>query len=245
MIDPLTVKPRELKVPATDLLGVVGTLVGAVVEGTRYLTADMALIADPDVFSRFALVPTRRDLAKVGEAALATAWLSAFGGFFCRAFRVHDFLLGRLNMRNYLRTTLALRGDNSLFDKWTDANRIRWALDADGNRLGIDPLTARSAYYLPIIPDTDDRGAGPIRVEPDGASLPWPRGALDPADLRGPLGDRIDAVLTKLRKQELPGFGNWLLGGLLEPGLASTVADRVTTLFRNRLVDQGLWPEDS
>ncbi|HZB93336.1 MAG TPA: patatin-like phospholipase family protein [Stellaceae bacterium] len=245
MIDPLAAKPREAKAPATDLFSVIGTLVGAVTEGARYLTADMALIADPDVFSRYQLVPARRDLAKLGSAALATDWLDAFGGFFCRDFRVHDFLLGRLNLRNYLRTTMILRGDNPLFDGWSAANRSRWAVDADGNRVAVTPAAAPSSYFLPIIPDTAYDGTGPIAVEPDAGSLPWPWKALDPADLRDPVRTRVDALLTKLRKQALPGFGGWLLGGVLAPRLASTIADRVIDMFRDGLADQGLWPKQS
>jgi hypothetical protein len=33
-----------------------------------------------------------------------------------------------------------------------------------------------------------------------------------------------------------------VLGGLLEPGLASSVTDQIITTFRNSLADQGLWP---
>jgi hypothetical protein len=242
MIDPLAAKPRQRDVPATDLISVIETLAGAVIDGARYLTADMALIADKDVFSRFQLIPTRGDLGKVGEAALATDFVGAFGGFFCRAFRVHDFLLGRINMRNYLRTTLILRGDNGLFNRWSNDDRIRWAVDANGNRRTITSATAAATYFLPIIPDITYGGAEPLPVMPDTRALPWPWKALDPEDLRKPIRDRVDAVLTKLRKQELPGFGGWLLGGLLEPGLASSVTDQIITTFRNSLADQGLWP---
>jgi hypothetical protein len=122
MIDPLAAKPRMTAVPDSDLVSVIKTLAGAVIDGARYLTADVALIADKEVFSRFQLVPTRSDLGKVGEEALATDWLGAFGGFFCRDFRVHDFMLGQINMRQYLRTTFILRGDNTLFDGWTSAD---------------------------------------------------------------------------------------------------------------------------
>jgi hypothetical protein len=243
MIDPLAAKPRQRDMPATDVISVIKTLVGAVIDGARYLTADMALIADKDVFSRFQLVPSRSDLGKIGEAALATDFVGAFGGFFCRTFRVHDLLLGRINMRNYLRTTLILHGDNALFNRWSDDDRIRWAVDGDGNRATITAEAARAMYFLPIIPDTTYGGTGPLPALPDTRALPWPWKALDPDDLRKPISDRVDAVLTKLRKQELPGFGGWLLGGLLEPGLASSVTDQIITAFRNSLSDQGLWPK--
>jgi hypothetical protein len=61
--------------------------------------------------------------------------------------------------------------------------------------------------------------------------------------LRTPIDDRVGAVLTKLRKQELPRFLGWVLGGLIEPGLASSVTDQIIKAFRDGLADQGLWPK--
>ncbi len=241
MIDPLVAQPRSRAVPANDLVSVISVLVGAVIDGARYLTADMVLIADKDVFSRFQLVPTRSDLQLVGDAALATACVNAFGGFFCREFRVHDFLLGRLNMRNYLRRVLILRADNKLFDGWPDPDRVRWSVDGDGKRVAVTPATAKASYYLPIIPDTQYEGTGPLLVPPDTTTLPWPWKALDPETLRKPIGDRVGAVLEALRQKELPGFFSWAASFAVDPALDALVTDKIIGAFRQSLVEQRLW----
>lgn len=243
MIDPLAAKPRHLDNPSTALFPALGALVKSLIDGSRYLTADMALMADKQIYSRFQLVPTRDDLGKVGEEALATDFLEAFGGFFCRDFRVHDFILGRINMRNYLRSTLILRGDNSLFDAWGAQDRVRWAVDATGNRMEVSAGTRTQDYFLPVIPDTSYAGVGPLGVFPDARTLPWPWKKLDPQSLQQPISDRVDAILTKLRKQELPGLGGWLLGGLLEPSLADEITKEIIKAIQDGLAAQGLWPQ--
>ncbi len=44
--------------------------------------------------------------------ALQCATLGAFGGFFCRAFRAHDYALGRRNCQKFLRDYFVLPADN-------------------------------------------------------------------------------------------------------------------------------------
>jgi hypothetical protein len=251
MIDPLAAKPRQTDtaatptVPAADLISILGILVSAITDGARYLTADMALIGNPNIFSRFQLVPSRPDLQKVGEAALATDCMQAFGGFFCRDFRVHDFLLGRTNMRDYLRTTMVLRGDNALFVAYvgTDEYRTRWAVDAKGNHAAIAAGAAESSYFLPIIPDTTYDGHAALPVLPNTTTLPWPYGKLDPTSLRPVISGRVEAVIGKLRQQELPGFLSWIVGGLIEGPLTSALTDEVIKLFQESLFQQGLGPK--
>jgi hypothetical protein len=116
-------------------------------------------------------------------------------------------------------------------------------VDADGNHATITAATERDAYFLPIIPDITYSGTGPLPVVPDARTLPWPWKELDPDHLRTPIDDRVGAALTKLRKQELPRFLGWVLGGLIEPGLASSVTDQIIKAFRDGLADQSLWPK--
>jgi hypothetical protein len=235
MIDPLAPKPAQIGPVGTDLVSVVAGLLGFVLGGARYLTADMALIGDPTVFSRFQLVPARPDLGRIGETALAGDFFQAFGGFTRRDFRRHDFLLGRINMQNYLRTALILRGDNKLFDGWNDDPDLiaRFAVDANGLRT--TTAGGRASYYLPVIPDTSYLGTGPIAVAPNTQMLPWPTGALDPATLRPAIGNRLDAVLNALQKQELPGFFNSILGALIEPDISGAAADKIVAAMRDEL----------
>ena len=135
----------------------------------RYLTGDMQLIGDKNVFSRFQLVPNRLapdGTQLIGEDALTGSTAGAFGGFCARAFRVHDFLLGRSNMRHYLDSVLTLRADNKLFKGWDDGKRRDHARDFDGKR--IDPTLADpTKYYLPVVPLRPE-----LQQQP---TLPWPK----------------------------------------------------------------------
>ncbi len=228
MVDPLATRPARVPAVPTDLMGVVARLLGTMTEGTRYLTADMALLGDPKVFSRYQLVPSRPDLGLLGEEALTTAHLMAFAGFCARGFRVHDFLLGRINMQQYLRTELMLRGDNPLFAGWTDpALRSRFALDGENRRVSVTTTTDPTTYDLPVIPDLSYDGEGPIAALPNTQMLPWPTGALDPARLRDAVDERIGAVIDALREQEMPGAISWALGGMIEPAIARNLTGRL------------------
>ena len=240
MIDPLAPRPARIAPVATDLITVIKSLTGFVVGGARYLTADMALIGDPTIFSRFQLVPARPDLGLIGEAALAGDFFSAFGGFTSRAFRRHDYLLGRINMQNYLRTELILRGDNKLFNNWPVSDIQRFAVDVNGARTGTNG--GKVSYYLPIIPDTTYSGTGPIQVWPNTQMLPWPTGALNPDSLAQPIQNRVDAIIKMLQQQELPGFLNSVLAIALAPGISDSVTNGIIATMTSELVAAKLLP---
>jgi hypothetical protein len=238
MIDPLADAPQPIQPVGKSLLAVAGTMVGTFVGASRYLTADMELFADNDVFSRFQLVPFRPASAgpgggRVGETALAGSTLYALAGWCAREFRVHDFLLGRANMQAYLRRELILAADNPLFAGWTAAKREDWAVDATGARTGIAGNTAPSSYYLPVIPDTT---GAPLPV-PD-----WPVGACDPSTLAPPLKARLQKVIDTLVKDNDTGALPWLIGTLAIPGVVDFVAGKIVADFTAELTAAALWP---
>lgn len=238
MIDPLANKSDEIGKTGRSLLSVVGHLVTTIVGGARYLTADMELFADEDVFSRFQMVPFRRDpdqpgtIDRVGEEALAGTSFYAAAGWCARAFRVHDYLLGRSNMQEYLRKELVLAGDNPLFGEWDLGMRQDFAMDEAGDRIRIDEHTPGNSYFLPIIPDR----TGLQPAQPD-----WPKGALDPGSIEQPIRSRLDAVIRRLLADN--GGGGplpWLLGILAVPGVVGFIASKLVDEFRGELRQAGL-----
>jgi Patatin-like phospholipase len=234
MIDPLADELRPIARTGKSLVSVVENIIGTVVGGSRYLTADMELFADEDVFSRFQLVPFRPEHGKVGEAALAGTSLYAAAGWCARAFRVHDFLLGRQNMQTYLRKEFVLAGDNPLFAGWQLGDRRDWALDNAGNRIDVQQDTPGNAYFLPVIPDKT--GEAPLLV-PD-----WPVGAFNPADLAPMLKKRLAAVVEKLVADNGGGGAlPWLIGVFAVPGVVDFVTSRVVGSFKQELTEAGLW----
>jgi len=252
LIDPLADQPGPLSGVGLSLVATLGALVGNFVGGARYLTSDLDLFQDQDVFSRFQLVPTRTgldgkpipgDLAPrdtngnpaVGEAALAGTDLAALAGWCARPFRVHDFLLGRLNMAAHLRHEMLLTGDNPVFDGWSFDQRADACVDIGGNRIAITPLTPPKSYWLPVVPLPPDN----FGIVPPA----WPKGALTASALQA-IHDAVDArtkaVVGKLRADNVPGFGPWLLTLLILGTVSETVADDVVKGLTNALTKRNL-----
>jgi hypothetical protein len=231
MIDPLVGQPGTIEASGRSLVRVAGSVVGMFVNGARYLTADLDLFRDEDVFSRFQLVPTRPEPGRVGEAALSGSLLGALAGWGARAFRVHDYMLGRANMQSYLKSELILSADNQLFAGWTGALRATHASDINGNHVTITPATNPSTYYLPVLPDVTGRVV-PIPT--------WPVGALNADTLHDPIVHRIEAVLRKLRADNLPGALNDILGLFVIPGVSSFLGSMLIDQLKSELQKAGL-----
>jgi hypothetical protein len=253
LIDPLADEPTTVNPIGLSIVAAAKALISTLVGGARYLTADLDLFQAQDVFSRFQLVPTRTGLdgralpgdaaprdkngnPPVGEAALAGTDLFALGGWCARPFRVHDFLLGRLNMAAYLRRELILRGDNSLFNNWSLGKINDYSLQQNGDRLttAVTPETPKATYFLPVIPmPADNFGVTPPT---------WPNGALDPSSLQQPIKARAEAVLGALRADNLPGFVGWLVALVALGGVADTIANDIVAALTKTLADRNLWP---
>jgi len=219
MIDPLADQPKPIARTGKSLLSVVENIVGTVVSSSRYLTADMELFAKDEVFSRFQLVPFRPESGRVGGAALAGTSLFAAAGWCARAFRVHDYLLGRQNMQVYLQRELVLAGDNPLFKNWTIGDRMDYATDKRGDHIVIDANAPPGSYFLPIIPAKD--------VMPQPVPT-WPRGACDPSKVKPLLETRVQAVVKQLITDNVAGsLLPWLIKAFAVAGVVDTVVDQI------------------
>lgn len=179
MVDPLsgppTAGPRDAE--RLGIAGVVGPMLRSLIEQANFRPAELALAADPNVYSRFLIAPMRDGPgARARGRDLAGSFLGGFGGYFSVAFRRHDFLLGRCNAQRYLAETFSLPAEHPLFAAWTPAQREHHAVPG--------------AKELPIIPLVD--GLHPKRhVE----SMPaWPAGAADLALLPAMLDRRLDLI---------------------------------------------------
>jgi hypothetical protein len=127
------------------ILGSVGRLFRAWINQARFDANDLALAADPDIYSRFMLSPMRARISAatgqkgetaLGAAAIASGALGGFSGFLSVRFRHHDFLLGRRNAENFLRNYFSLPEGNSLFQAdW-------WKAQSDDGKDRQRPLTA-------------------------------------------------------------------------------------------------------
>jgi hypothetical protein len=252
LIDPLTDQPTAVAPVGLSAvaaaMGVVNTFIG----GARYLTSDLALFQNADVFSRFQLVPSRTDFTGngvagdqaptdahgnplVGEGALAGSDFSALLGWCAPEYRVHDFLLGRMNMATYLRRELTLCASNPLFDGWMANPALvnQYAITKNGDRAPTPVSADRTSYYLPIIPLPDDNF---------GVFLPaWPTNAFDPATLKAPIAARVQAVLAKLREDNLPGTLGWLAQFVALDGISDAITNYLITALTKVMTTRKLY----
>jgi hypothetical protein len=126
----------------------VGRLFSALVSQSRFFGESLALIMTGRVFSRFMIAPS--DTTLPGEAALQCGTLGAFGGFFERGYRAHDYALGRRNCQQFLRAQFILPQGNPA---------IAPGLDPDGKAVaafGLNPPNAKvepqNQRWIPLIP---------------------------------------------------------------------------------------------
>lgn len=138
------------------VLAAAGELISVFISQSRFFGESLAKIANSS-FSRFMIAPSDLSLP-AGTAALQGGSLAAFGGFFCRGFRAHDFELGRYNCQRFLSVHFALPVSNPLISAGLTS-------DVPGE-FKIDPppdaKTERDKRWVPIIPLCTDELNAPI-----------------------------------------------------------------------------------
>jgi hypothetical protein len=220
LVDPFADKPDIGLLADAGILQTAGATLSAMIGAGRYATADLDLFTDEDVYSRFLVNPIRANLSggvwTAGDA-IAASGLAGFMGFMSRAFREHDFLLGRANCQSFLRKHFVLHRDNTLFDGWT----------ADQKRSFANP---NNKDFLPVIP----------LVSSVSANLPipaWPRAAFHPESIREPLKARL-AKIAELTVSPVLGVKShpvaWLIALALS-GLENKGADEVIGMIGKSL----------
>ena len=170
----------------------VGKLASVLITQSRFFGESLALIANR-AFSRYLIAPSD-DSVGADTPALQCAALGAFGGFFAREFRAHDFMLGRRNCQQFLRRQFILPLSNPIIRDGlaplgpsADAFRTQPPKGADP-ALGMD--------WFPLIPLVSKELQQEIR--------PLPRQKLGAAELRSIVDliyERGRVVVPALAKQ--------------------------------------------
>src|SRR5262249_32478608 len=141
-----------------------------------------------------------------------------------REVRVHDYLLGRHNMRQYLLSELVLDSRNPLFANWSEEMKEDYAVDANGQRIA----PGAGPYFLPVIPIAAD-----LSVKT--ALPPWPKGKLVPTDFADPIKRRLEAILETLREDNLKGFWSWFGGELAIGPISNLVTNWIIQAWTKEL----------
>jgi hypothetical protein len=225
MIDPFTGadKPGPAALAETDLLNSAFSLLGSLKDQARYNPADIALAADESIYSRFLISPVRPGAAAGNSAfSIACGSLGGFGGFLSRAYREHDYFLGRRNCQRFLQQHFTLPPENPLFAGWTQAMRDRFRVPAAGG----------AGYELPIIPLMPAVHPGNYEQQ----AAPWPLDRIDPDDLSDPVSGRLDALYDSF----VTGFRGFFLGIGWSVYLKPKLRELVIGKIRSGLEEHGL-----
>ena len=123
-----------------------GNIIGTMRSQLLFKPDDVAAALNENDYSRFLIAPKRyeQDQPFLGSMAIACGAMDGFSGFISKAFRVHDFYLGRRNCQYFLRTVFAVptHTENPVF-------KNGYATEAAKHHF------TTASGMLPIIPDMD------------------------------------------------------------------------------------------
>jgi hypothetical protein len=191
----------------SSLLAVASRVLDALIAQSRFQGESLGLLMSRDGFSRFVIAP--KDDRNPGATALQSSALGAFGGFFSKGFRDHDFLLGRRNCQKFLSSHLVLRSDNPIIAAGlTGLTREQITAASVAPPLDDEPLPP-DVCWIPLIPLW-----GETNVE-----VPYPQPSVMPYSELTAIGDaargRLRAAAGALIEQATSGFKAWLYKTLL------------------------------
>jgi hypothetical protein len=118
-------------------------LVSALISQSRFFGESLAVVANGKS-SRFVIAPSKAEDPK--ENALQCSLLGAFGGFFERSFRAHDYQLGRHNCQKFLRDHFKLASDNPIIQAGLSG------MTAEERRTAIAEFDPAGSGLMPIVP---------------------------------------------------------------------------------------------
>ncbi|NCD68671.1 patatin-like phospholipase family protein [Mucilaginibacter agri] len=198
MIDPFpNDAPPEpaVFVPQQAWRNVVPAVLGAMIGQLRMKEDQVKRAYLSDDYTRYLIMPVREANGVSQQYTIACGSLGGFGGFFSKAFRKHDFYLGRRNCQRFLQAhfnvpesaqnpILAFGFENVTDFKYTDSTGVT---------------------YLPMIPDlrvVEDKATGTftVAVPPEESVYPYPQIKLtDLLRLKDPMENRIKCILNNVQ----------------------------------------------
>jgi len=146
----------------SSVLRAIPQLFSALISQSRFFGESLSNIITGTSFNNFIVAPDDDQLVRANAssgkppvAALQCAALGAFGGFFERGFRAHDYALGRRNCQKFLRDDFILPTDNPIIKAGLPADQVDLQqLLAQFERPA--PVGQFGHDWLPIIPLCSD-----------------------------------------------------------------------------------------
>ncbi len=153
--------------PDRSLGSVLGRTLAALISQSRFLGESIEVLAGGKSYSRFVIAPSAEEGEVKYSPALQCGKLNAFGGFFERQFRQHDYLLGRRNCQRFLANYFKLPVENPVIKAGLDRAGeqkqavLQWVNESD----------SAGADWVPIIPLVDRLKPQPHTPLPDRGTI--------------------------------------------------------------------------
>jgi hypothetical protein len=216
----------------SSVLRALPRLFSALIAQSRFFGESLSHLMRGTTFSHFVIAPSDDELVKKYEEqvpakpvpeALQCATLGAFGGFFERGFRAHDYALGRRNCQKFLLDHFVLPADNVMMKEALGelSEDLRAQIMEDFRREcpkgpGGEPLTFppgscinAKTVWLPVVPLCSEALRQPI-LAPDRARMK----DSDLVHVIDLVSKRFRAVTSVL----ISSIRHWQLRLFLKPG---------------------------
>lgn len=108
LVDPLPSGRITEGAEYDDIVSVLGALFDGLMNQARFKPDQLLLAQNSEIYSRYLIRPIRRVDDEKAKHPIASEMLSGFGGFLKKAFRQHDFQLGRRNCQRFLYAHFAI-----------------------------------------------------------------------------------------------------------------------------------------
>jgi hypothetical protein len=138
----------------SSVFGMLPKLFTTLIAQSRFQGESLTAVMSGASYSRFVLAPSDAD--NPNQDALQCGLLSAFGGFFERGFRAHDYQLGRRNCQKFLHDHFRLAVTNPIIaaglNKLGVADRTSLIGVFDPHQSGSIPIIPLCGTALPEVP---------------------------------------------------------------------------------------------
>jgi Patatin-like phospholipase len=208
----------------SSVFGMLPNLFTALISQSRFLGESLTAVVGGTSFSRFVLAPS--DAGNPTKPALQCSLLGAFGGFFERGFRAHDYQLGRRNCQKFLSDHFRLSIDNPIIDaglKGFDAATRQAVLDR------FDPQQRNSIPLIPLCGTASTEVPAPLRATITSARV---------GHILNWIVDRLHAVAKPLLETAIgPGFENFAARSAVDTLISTWGKAKLKELLQKELGD--------
>jgi Patatin-like phospholipase len=206
----------------SSVFGMLPNLFTTLISQSRFLGESLSAVVSGESFSRFVLAPS--DAENPTKKALQCGLLSAFGGFFERGFRAHDYQLGRRNCQKFLSDHFRLSVNNPII-----AGGLK-GFDAATRKAVLDRFDPQQLNSIPLIPLC---GTASMEVPaPDRATITSSR----VGHVLNWIVDRMHAVAKPMLESAIgPGFENWAARSAVDTLIATWGKAKLKELLQKEL----------